>query len=75
MPMLRVGIPIWTLRVLLRRRASVTAFPRWSVRNDSRQGEHYRAHAPRGHTDLDAPRPLATQSVGNCIPMLEREER
>ncbi|PBP37029.1 hypothetical protein CCL12_02250 [Pseudomonas syringae] len=29
-------MPFWTLRVLLRRRASRPAFPRWSVRNDHR---------------------------------------
>ncbi|MCI3943439.1 hypothetical protein K0038_00432 [Pseudomonas syringae] len=29
--------------------------------------KHYRAHAPRGHACLDAPRPLATQSVMNGI--------
>ncbi|PBP86511.1 hypothetical protein CCL16_14350, partial [Pseudomonas syringae] len=31
----RVVMPFRTLRVLLRRRASRTAFPRWSVRNDN----------------------------------------
>ncbi|WP_235805485.1 hypothetical protein, partial [Pseudomonas savastanoi] len=50
------------------RGASPTAFPRWSVRNDERRGwkvrnakrpqEHYRAHTPRGHAVLDAPRPI-----------------
>ncbi len=29
----------------------------------------------RGHAGLDAPRPLSTQSVVNCIPTLERAER
>ncbi len=47
------------------RGASVTAFPRWSVRNNSRQSDHHRAHAPRGYAGLDALRPLVTRSVRN----------
>ncbi|WP_204903288.1 hypothetical protein, partial [Pseudomonas syringae] len=46
----------------------------WSVRND-RLNIDYRADAPRRYAVLDAPRPLLTQSVLNCIPTLEREER
>ncbi len=102
-------MPFRTLCVLLRRRASRAAFPRWSVRNDQPQ---YRAtlcvlcrsgrfasscdaelrelhsHAGACGTIIstivrrsasyafpDALRPLATQSVGNCIPTLERAER
>jgi len=82
----------------LRRRASRTAFPRWSVRNDHL---NYRARCsallPEGRgselahegqvlarLSCGAPRRmpfwtlrvlLTTQSVENCIPTLEREER
>ncbi len=64
-------MPFRTLRVLLRRRASGTAFPRWSVRND-----HLNYRATLCVVCLpDALRPLATQSVGNCILTLERRER
>ncbi|MCH5508694.1 hypothetical protein, partial [Pseudomonas syringae] len=80
---LRVVMPFRTLRVLLRRRASRTAFPRWSVRNDNlnfvpkhcvRQ-LNYRATL-RVVMPFRTLRVLfATQSVANCIPTLERAER
>ncbi|PBQ00461.1 hypothetical protein CCL07_17535 [Pseudomonas congelans] len=45
-----------TLCVLVRRRASRTAFPRWSVRNDNRATTIVRRSA--SHAVRDAPRPL-----------------
>jgi nitrate reductase gamma subunit len=102
-------MPFRTLCVLLRRRASRTAFPRWSVRNDhlnyratlcvvclsgrsasSCDAELRELHSHAGacgtiistivrrsasYAFPDALRPLATQSVENCIPTLERSER
>ncbi len=102
-------MPFRTLCVLLRRRASRTAFPRWSVGNDhlnyratlcvvclsgrsasSCDAELRELHSHAGacgtiistivrrsasYAFPDALRPLATQSVENCIPTLERRER
>ncbi|WP_236449616.1 hypothetical protein, partial [Pseudomonas syringae] len=71
------------IRVLLRRRASRPAFPRWSVRNDNLNSVpklcvrqlNYRATL-RVVMPFRTLRVLfATQSVENCIPTLEREER
>ncbi|POP87481.1 hypothetical protein CXB34_07530 [Pseudomonas amygdali pv. morsprunorum] len=64
----------------MRRRASRTAFPRWSVGNDNLNYLNYlnyratlrvacRSGRSASHAVPDAPRPLfATQSVANCIP-------
>ncbi len=84
-------MPFRTLCVLLRRRASRTAFPRWSVGNDHLNcctalcvdisirtcGTIIAIIVRRSasHAVPDAPRPLATRSVENCIPTLERRER
>ncbi|WP_229699217.1 hypothetical protein, partial [Pseudomonas syringae] len=69
-----------------RRRASRTAFPRWSVRNDNldfvltlsvglyRQSD-YRATLRVVMPFRTLRVLLATQSVENCIPTPEREER
>jgi hypothetical protein len=60
-------------------------FPRWSVPNDSLnsvlklcvglRGQLIIVRRSASHAFPDAPRPLATQSVENCIPTLERAER
>ncbi len=64
-------MPFRTLCVLLRRRASGTALPRWSGGTISPNIVRRSA----SYAFPDDLRPLATQSVGNCIPTLERAER
>ncbi len=61
-----------SVSTIVRRRASRTAFPRWSVRNDHR---NYRATLRLGMPLWTLCVLFATQSVENCIPMLERAER
>ncbi|KWS09603.1 hypothetical protein AL064_15700 [Pseudomonas syringae pv. syringae] len=76
-------MPFRTLRVLLRRRASRTAFPRWSVRNDNLNSVlkrcvgqlNYRATQSVVMPFWTLRVLFATQSVENCIPTLERAER
>ncbi|RMN78359.1 hypothetical protein ALQ53_00555 [Pseudomonas cannabina] len=67
----RVSTIVRRFAPFLRRRASRNSFPRWSVRNDNLNYDHYRATL-RVDMPFGTLRVLfATQSVEDGIPTLE----